>query len=90
MVDIGFGIPLQSNLNKFNHELEGPDRRCVWLSQEDLVPGNLEAIKDMLKAEKTPLRYWLFLASSYKSLGHSESSDSLLKESETMFPNDQS
>uniref|UniRef100_A0A3B0N5P7 Uncharacterized protein n=1 Tax=Theileria annulata TaxID=5874 RepID=A0A3B0N5P7_THEAN len=89
MADIGFGIPLQSNLNKFNHDLEDVSKKCVWFSQDDLVPTNLEAIKEILRLEKTPLRYWLLLAFSYKSLGHSESSDSLLKDSETLFANEQ-
>ncbi|UKK00037.1 hypothetical protein MACK_000103 [Theileria orientalis] len=85
MLDSGFGIPFSPKSQNSAHKQDDSTRRCIWISQEDLTPNNLEQIKDLLKSEEVPLKYWLLLAFSYKSLGHLESLDSLLKDAETIF-----
>nr|PVC50319.1 hypothetical protein MACL_00002346 [Theileria orientalis] len=85
MLDSGFGIPFSPKSQNSAHTQNDSTRRCIWISQEDLTPNNLEQIKDLLKSEEVPLKYWLLLAFSYKSLGHLESLDSLLKEAEAIF-----
>ncbi|UKJ87627.1 hypothetical protein MACJ_000063 [Theileria orientalis] len=85
MLDSGFGIPFSPKSQNSAHTQDDSTRRCIWISQEDLTPNNLEQIKDLLKSEEAPLKYWLLLAFSYKSLGHLESLDSLLKDAEAIF-----
>ncbi|AFZ80568.1 tetratricopeptide repeat domain containing protein [Theileria equi strain WA] len=83
MLESGFCVPLHGNKEVDAIKSNGSDNRCIWISQEDITPNNLEILKTIFKSEDVSLKYWLLLAFSYRELGNFESFDALLKDAET-------
>lgn len=82
LLGCGFGIPLRE-INGATADESG--NQCVWVSQKDCTPSNLELIKELLKEESVPINYWLLLAYTFKKAGHLDIFESLLKEAEAQF-----